>query len=115
MATTNDKADSNTNNGDAGNASARSETTASAKAAARKKQQQLRNQKKNPASKKKQQPQQVVKPTFEGVACGISPTKGIVIAQGNGNMSGQFRVFQRRLAGAAAENQAYGLDSAILR
>jgi hypothetical protein len=40
--------------------------------------------------------------------------KGIVIAQGNGNMSGQFRAFQRKLAGAAAKNQAYGFDSAIL-
>jgi hypothetical protein len=40
--------------------------------------------------------------------------KGIVIAQGNGNMSGQFRVFQRKLAGAAADDKAYGLDSAIL-
>jgi hypothetical protein len=40
--------------------------------------------------------------------------KGIVIAQGNGNMSGQFCVFQKKLAGAAADDKAYGLDSAIL-
>jgi hypothetical protein len=40
--------------------------------------------------------------------------KGIVIAQGNGNMPSQFRVFQRKLAGAAANDKAYGLDSAIL-
>jgi hypothetical protein len=55
-----------------------------------------------------------VETTFEGIARGISPMKGIVIAQGNGNMSGQSCVFQRKLAGAAADNQAYGLDSAIL-
>jgi hypothetical protein len=29
-------------------------------------------------------------------------------------MSGQFRVFQKKLAGAAAYDKAYGLDSAIL-
>jgi hypothetical protein len=40
--------------------------------------------------------------------------KGIVIAQGNGNLAGQFRLFQKKLAGAAAEDKAYGLDSSIL-
>jgi hypothetical protein len=40
--------------------------------------------------------------------------KGIVIAQGNGNISGQFPMFQKKLAGAAADGKAYGLDSAIL-
>jgi hypothetical protein len=40
--------------------------------------------------------------------------KGVVIAQGNGNLAGQFRVFQKKLAGAAVESKAYGLDSAIL-
>jgi hypothetical protein len=40
--------------------------------------------------------------------------KGIVITQGNGNMSGQFHVFQKKLAGAAADDKAYRLDSAIL-
>jgi hypothetical protein len=40
--------------------------------------------------------------------------KGIVIAHGNGNLAGQFRVFQKKLAGAAADDMAYGLDSAIL-
>jgi hypothetical protein len=40
--------------------------------------------------------------------------KGIVIADGNGNKVGQFRVFQKKLAGAAADDKAYGLDSAIL-
>jgi hypothetical protein len=40
--------------------------------------------------------------------------KGIVIAQSNGNLAGKFSVFQRKLAGAAADDKAYGLDSAIL-
>jgi hypothetical protein len=40
--------------------------------------------------------------------------KGIVIAQDNGNMSGQFRMFQKKLTGAATVDKAYGLDSAIL-
>jgi hypothetical protein len=54
--TTNDKtANPNTNTGDAGNATAKNETTASFKAAARKKQQQLKNQKTNSPAKKKQQ------------------------------------------------------------
>jgi hypothetical protein len=110
--TTKDKtADSNTNPGGAGNAAAKGETTALSKVAARKKQQQLKNQKPNPAAKKKQQ-QHVAKTTFEGIAGGIM--KGIVIAQGNGNMSGQFRLFQKKLTGAAAEDKAYGLDSAIV-
>jgi hypothetical protein len=39
---------------------------------------------------------------------------GIVIAQGNGNMSGQFRLFQKKLTGAAANDKAYGLDPSIL-
>jgi hypothetical protein len=40
--------------------------------------------------------------------------KGIVIAQRNGNMYGQFCTFQKKLAGAASDDKAYGLDSAIL-
>jgi hypothetical protein len=40
--------------------------------------------------------------------------KGIVVADGNGNKAGQFRVFQKKLMGAAADDKAYGLDSAIL-
>jgi hypothetical protein len=112
--TTNDKtADSNTSTGDAGNATAKAETTASSKSAARKKNQQLKNQKTPPAVKKKQ-PQQAAKSKFEGIASGVTPMTGIVIAQGNGNMSGQFRLFQKKLAGAAADDKAYGLDSAIL-
>jgi hypothetical protein len=99
--------------GDAGSAAAKNETTASSKAAARKKQQQQKNQKANPPAKKKQPPK-AVRSKFEGIASGVTPMKGIVIAQGNGNMSGQFRVFQRKLAGAAADDKAYGLDSAIL-
>jgi hypothetical protein len=99
--------------GDAGSAAAKNETTASSKAAARKKQQQQKNQKANPSAKKKQPPK-AVRSKFEGIASGVTPMKGIVIAQGNGNMSGQFRVFQRKLAGAAADDKAYGLDSAIL-
>jgi hypothetical protein len=40
--------------------------------------------------------------------------KYIVIAQGNGNLPCQFRVLQKKLAGAAANDKTYGLDSAIL-
>jgi hypothetical protein len=40
--------------------------------------------------------------------------KGMVIADGNGNKAGQFRVFQKKLAGSAAEDKAYGLFLAIL-
>jgi hypothetical protein len=40
--------------------------------------------------------------------------KGITIAHGRGNMAGLFRVFQEKLAGAAAEDKSYGLDSSIL-
>jgi hypothetical protein len=94
--------------GTGGMAAPKTDSTASAKAAARKKQQQ---QKKQNAKKKQLQ---VVKPTFVGTACDISPMKGIVIARGNGIMSGQFRVFQKKLAGAAAYDKAYRLDSAIL-
>ena len=112
--TTNDKpADSNTSTGDAGNAAAKAETTASSKAAARKRQQQLKNQKTPPAVKKKQPPQ-ATKSKFEGIASGVTPMAGTVIAQGHGNLSGQFREFQKKLAGAAADDKAYGLDSAIL-
>jgi hypothetical protein len=111
--TTNDKsANPNTNSVDAGNAAAKNESTSSSKAAARKKQQQLKNQKSNPPSKKKQA--RVVKSTFQGIVSGVNPMKDIVIAHGNGNQSGQFRVFQKKLAGAAADDKAYGLDSAIL-
>jgi hypothetical protein len=109
--TTNDKADSS--NGDAGNAAAKTETTAPAKANARKKQPQHRNQKNASAAKKKTQPH-VTKSTFEGIASGVNPMKNIVIAQGNGNLSEQFRVYQNKMAGSAADDKAYGLDSAIL-
>lgn len=40
--------------------------------------------------------------------------KGAVLAQGNGNLTRQLRVFQEKLAGATAGDKAYGLDSAIL-
>jgi hypothetical protein len=107
-----DKTNSGVPGSAGGNATAKSETTASAKAAARRKQQQLKNQKNVPPAKKKQQ--NAARSTFEGIASGVNPMKGIVIAQGNGNMSGQFCVFQKKLAGAAANDKAYGLDSAIL-
>jgi hypothetical protein len=110
------KSDAGVPNDNGGTAASKTDSTASAKAAARKKQQQQKNQKantNNPPTKKKQ-PTQVVKPVFEGIASGVSPMKGTVIAQGHGNMAGQFRVFQKKLAGAAADDKAYGLDSAIL-
>jgi hypothetical protein len=105
------KSESGTPSGTGDNAAAKTESAGSAKAAARKKQhQQQKSPKTNPPAKKKPPP----KPTFEGIASGVSPMKGIVIAQGNGNMSGQFRVYQKKLAGSAADDKAYGLDSAIL-
>jgi hypothetical protein len=106
------KSDAGVPNDNGGTAASKTDSTASAKAAARKKQQQQKNQKantNNPPTKKKQ-PTQVVKPVFEGIASGVSPMKGTVIAQGHGNMAGQFRVFQKKLAGAAADDKAYGLD-----
>jgi hypothetical protein len=111
----NDKTDSSIPGGTGGSATPKPDSTASAKAAARKKhqQQQQKNHKANPPQKKKQPPQ-VTKSTFEGIASGVSPMKGIVIAQGHGNLAGQFRLFQKKLAGAAADDKAYGLDSVIL-
>jgi hypothetical protein len=38
----------------------------------------------------------------------------VVIAHGRGNMAGLFRVFQEKVAGAAADDKAYRLDSSIL-
>jgi hypothetical protein len=113
MSTNNDKAETSTQNGAGGSAAiAKTDSTISAKAAARKKQQQQKNQKANPPAAKKKQPPVVVKPSFDGIATG--GMKGTVIAQGDGNLAGQFREFQKKLAGAAAEDKAYGLDSAIL-
>jgi hypothetical protein len=113
MSTNNDKAETSTQNGAGGSAAiAKTDSTISAKAAARKKQQQQKNQKANPPAAKKKQPPVVVKPSFNGIATG--GMKGTVIAQGDGNLAGQFREFQKKLAGAAAEDKAYGLDSAIL-
>jgi hypothetical protein len=106
------KSDSSIPN-DAGNTAAtKTDYTASTKAAAKKKHQQQKNHKANPPAKKKQQ--QAVESVFEGNASGVSPIKGIVIAQGNGILTDQLRVFQEKLAGAAADDKAYGLDSAIL-
>jgi hypothetical protein len=115
---TNDKTDAGaTPAGNAGNAAAKTETTASAKAIARKKQQQQqqtqKNQKATTNAEKKKQPH-VAKSKFEGIASGVNPMKGIVIAQGNGNLAGQFRVYQEKMAGSAADDKAYGLDSSIL-
>jgi hypothetical protein len=113
---TNDKTDSGTPGGTGGTAATKTDTTASAKVAAKKKhqQQQQKSQKSNqPAAKKKQQPK-VVKSIFEGNASGVSPMKGIIVAHGRGNMAGLFRVFQEKLAGSAADDKAYGLDSSIL-
>jgi hypothetical protein len=118
MSTTQEKTDSGTPGGAGGTAATKTDSTASAKAAAKKKHQQQsqKNQKANhPVVKKKQPAQsQAAKSNFEGIASGVNPMKGIVIAQGDGNLAGQFRVFQKKLAGAAADDKAYGLDSAIL-
>ena len=115
MATNDNKANTGTPaSGTGGTTPANADTTVSAKAAARKKsqQQQQKNQKNNPNSKKKQANAAV--PRFEGVAAGVNPMKGIVIARSHGDLTGQFRVFRKKLAGAAADDKAFGLDSAIL-
>jgi hypothetical protein len=111
--TTDDKTDSGTQSGTGGATATKTDATSSAKAAAKKKhhqqQQQQKNQKTNSnAAKKKQQPK-VVKSSFEGNASGVSPMKGIVIAHGMGNAAGQFRLFQEKLAGSAADAKAYDL------
>jgi hypothetical protein len=107
---TNDKTDAGaTPAGTAGTTAAKTETTASAKAAARKKQQQhQKNQKTNPPTEKKKQ-SNVTKSSFEGIASGVNPMKGIVVATGNGNLSGQFRVYQNKMAGSAANDKHMGL------
>jgi hypothetical protein len=102
------KQEAGTPSGTGVNATAKSDTTSTN---AKKKQQ--KNQKSHPPAKKKA-PQPPAKSTFTGIASGVNPMKGIVIADGNGNKAGQFRVFQKKLAGAAADDKAYGLDSAIL-
>jgi hypothetical protein len=111
--TTNDKTDSSIPGGTGGAAATKTDATALAKAAAKKKNQQ-QQQKANPHTNKKKQQPQVAKSVFEGIASGVSPMKGTVIAHGKGNLAGQFRLFQKKLAGAAANDKAYGLDSAIL-
>ena len=110
MATNDNKANTGTPaSGTGGTTPANADTTVSAKAAARKKsqQQQQKNQKNNPNSKKKQANAAV--PRFEGVAAGVNPMKGIVIARSHGDLTGQFRVFRKKLAEATANDKAYGL------
>jgi hypothetical protein len=77
------------------------------------KKKQQKNQKSHPPAKKKP-PQPPAKSIFTGIESCVNPMKGIIIADGNGNKAGQFRVFQKKLTGAAADDKAYGLDSAIL-
>jgi hypothetical protein len=97
MATNNKPTDSNiTPAGANSNASAKTDAATPGKAAARNKQHQ-KPQKTNPPATKKKQPQ-VVKSEFEGNASGSSPMKGIVVALANGNLAGQFRVYQDKMA-----------------
>ncbi|OEU23632.1 hypothetical protein FRACYDRAFT_233803 [Fragilariopsis cylindrus CCMP1102] len=91
---------------------ATTDTTSGKAAGSKKKQQQKKGNNNNASAKKKQTA--TPKSSFKGLASGNSSMKGIVIADGNGNKAGQFRVFQKSLAGTAAEAAAYGLDSAIL-
>ena len=99
MAVTDKPADATITTGAASNP-ASTKGAMSAAAAAKNKQNQ---KKKNPpnASKKKQQ---VVKSKFECLASGKS-------YKANGNLAGQFRVYQNNLAGSSADDKAYGLDS----
>jgi hypothetical protein len=111
----NDKTDADaTPAGTAGSTTAtKTETTASAKIGARKKQQQQQQQKSQKANPPKKQAQAKIS-SFEGIASGVNPMKGKVIAIGSGNLSGQFQVYQNEMAGSAADDKAYGLDSSIL-
>jgi hypothetical protein len=102
----NDRTDASAS-GASGQASAKTETTASAKANAKKKHQQLKkDHKANPPAPEKKQ-QQGAKSIIKGNALGINSIKGIMTAQGNGNI-------QKELTGAAADDKTYGLDPTIL-
>ena len=55
----------------------------------------------NPSTEKKNQTN-VTKFSFEGIASGVNPMKGIVVAVNNGNLSGQLCiVYQNKMAGSA--------------
>ena len=56
----------------------------------------------NPSTEKKKQTN-VTKFPFEGIASGVNPMKGIVVAvKYNGNLSRQFRIiYQNKMAGSA--------------
>jgi hypothetical protein len=85
------------------NAATKTDST-SAKAVVQKKQHQnQKSQEASPPAEKKQPPPTK---TFEGIASGVNPMKGIVIADGNGNKAVQFRMFQKKPAGSAAEDKA---------
>ncbi|OEU05681.1 hypothetical protein FRACYDRAFT_258678, partial [Fragilariopsis cylindrus CCMP1102] len=114
MAVTDNKpADTTSTTGGAGNALSAKEKEAKAAAAAAKNtaNQKKKNHPSNASNKKKQQ---VAKSKFEGLASGTNPMKGTVIALANGNLLGQYRTYQNTLAGSAAADKAYGLDSVIL-
>ncbi|OEU19788.1 hypothetical protein FRACYDRAFT_235849 [Fragilariopsis cylindrus CCMP1102] len=113
MAVTDNKpADTTSTTGGAGNALSAKEKEAKAAAAAAKNtaNQKKKNHPSNASNKKKQ----VTKSKFEGIASGSSSMKNIVIALANGNLLGQYRVYQNTMAGSAADDKAYGLDSSIL-
>ena len=107
---TNNNTDSS--NGD-GNAAAKNETTASNQTGARKRQQH-KNQKNVQNAPKNKTQSQAARSTFKGSAAGSNPMKDIVIAQGNGNLSEQYRVYTNIMAGSAADDKAFGLDTVIL-
>ena len=108
---TNNNTDSS--NGD-GNAAAKNETTASNQTGARKKQPQHKNQKNVQNAPKKKAQSQAARSTFKSSAAGSNPMKDVVIALGNGNLSEQYRVYTNIMAGSAADDKAFGLDTVIL-
>ena len=116
MVATDKPTDTTSTTGGNGNALSAKEKEAKAAAAAAKNtaNQKKKNHPSNASSKKNKQQQQVTKSKFEGLASGTSPMKGIVVALANGNLLGQYRVLQNTMAGTAAGEKAYGLDSAIL-
>ncbi|OEU05857.1 hypothetical protein FRACYDRAFT_257799 [Fragilariopsis cylindrus CCMP1102] len=115
MAVTDKPTDTTSTTGGTGNALSAKEKEAKAAAAAAKNtaNQKKKNHPSNASSKKNKQ-QQVAKSKFEGLASGTSPMKGIVVALANGNLLGQYRILQNTMAGTAASEKAYGLDSSIL-
>ena len=71
-----------------------------------------KNHPSNASNKKKQQ---LAKSKFEGVASGTNPMKNTVIALANGNLLGQYRVYQNTMVGSAADKKPMDLIRLLYR